>query len=118
MSPSSPESPTGLVRQVCSTRILGARRVIEALLPGATLHELDLSELAFHQTHQNHRYNDHSGFGTILDGGTFYLWQRLPNCRRHQIEIVRKPIPITKREREILLSFEKTQRGLFTSDAS
>lgn len=99
-------------------RIPGARRVIEALLPGSTLRESYLSEEAFRELHQTRRYNDHHDFGTILDGGTIYLWQRQPDGRKHQFEIAREPIEITRRERAILLAFEKTQRGLFTSNPS
>src|SRR5262249_53226516 len=99
-------------------RILGARHVIETLLPGSRLRETTLSEQAFHSLHHGHHYSGHNEFGTILDGGNIYLWQKYPDDRRHQFEIVREPIPITKRERAILLAFEKTQRGLFSSDAS
>jgi len=99
-------------------RILGTRQVIEALLPGSTFHESNLPEAEFREFHKNHRYNDHHDFGTIIDGGTIYFWQRLSNNRRLHFKIHRAPIKITKRERQILLSFEKTQRGLVTSNQS
>ena len=99
-------------------RILGTRQVIEGLLPGATLEEADLSDVEFRESHRSRQYSERRDFGTILDRGTIYIWQKLPDGRRHQFKIARSPIPISKREREILLSFEKTQRGLFASDKS
>jgi hypothetical protein len=99
-------------------RIVGAKFVLQRLLPGATVSEKSLSSKDFEAFHAGHTFNDRLNFGTILDGSKIFLWQRYSNGRVLEFRVDRSPIEITKRERSILMAFEKTQRGLFSSDDS
>src|ERR1700722_4184044 len=97
-------------------RIVGAKYALQRLFPGAAVAETSLSEKNFRTQHQNHTFNHRLNFGTILDGATIYLWQRYSNGSVLQFCVSRSPVGISKHERSILMAFEKTQRGLFTSD--
>lgn len=99
-------------------RIVGEKFVISALLPGSTIVETSMSVGSFERLHKARTFNAKRDFGTILDRQTVYLWHRNAKGSVLQLKVTRSPVAITKRERSIFLAFEKTQRGLFSSEGS
>lgn len=99
-------------------RTAGFKNVVKKLIPGCSLSERSMSEAAFLSRHERHRVKFSNRFGTILDGGVIYVWSKTDNSTVVEFEVARFPTPISKRERAILLAFEKTQRGLFPENVS
>lgn len=99
-------------------RDIGELRVFKSLFPGVELRRRTLSSDDFIREHPKHTINLEQDSGAILDGGEAYIWRRLNLNSISELHVWRPNIPLTKREREILHAFEKTNRGLFSDDES